>query len=167
MEYGLSFGTNLGDRVSLLKDARKRILALPGTALEACSRIYETEPVDVEEQYLEVAFLNAVIIVSTCTPPLDISRALHQIETDMGRVRTADKNAPRPIDIDIIYAGTLRMDTPELVLPHRRWAERRFVVQPLADVRPDLMIANITRTVQDILESLPPHPKASLTNDVW
>jgi len=74
----------------------------------------------------------------------------------MGRIRTEDRNAPRVIDIDILYAGSVKRTDGNLDLPHPRWAQRRFVVQPLADVRPFLRLPGETRTVSDILKTLPP-----------
>lgn len=72
----------------------------------------------------------------------------------MGRVRTGDRNAPRIIDIDILYAGDFIVHEPGLVLPHPRWAEREFVVQPLADVRPDLVLPGTGSKVREVLEAV-------------
>ena len=76
----------------------------------------------------------------------------------MGRVRGMDRNAPRPIDIDILYADDVMIDDDDLTLPHPRWSERRFVVQPLADVRPALCIPGQNRTVAEILAGMPATP---------
>lgn len=167
MEYGLSFGTNQGDALSHLIDAGHRVASIPGIICRAKSRIYETDPVDVQQQYRDVMFLNSAMIVEGQLTPEDLSGCLHDIEAEMGRVRTADRNAPRTIDIDIIYAGTLRIDTPRLTVPHHRWSERRFVVEPLCDVRPDLILPGSDRTVRDILKNLPPLPAARALDESW
>jgi len=155
MEIGFSLGTNLGDRLANLREAAARLAALPGTTILARSRIYETAPVGVKPQYRDMAYLNAVLIISTGLPVEEVSLRIHAIETDMGRVRTDDRFAPRPIDIDILYAGGDIRDDDDLTLPHPRWAERRFVVQPLADVRPGLIVPGCRQTVARILATLP------------
>lgn len=155
MEIGFSLGSNLGDRLANLREAADRIQAFPGTAILARSRVYETAPVGVKPQYRDLAYLNAVLIVATDLPVEEVSLRIHAIETDMGRVRTEDRFAPRPIDIDILYAGGDIRDDDSLTLPHPRWAERRFVVQPLADVRPNLVIPGYGQTVARILAALP------------
>jgi 2-amino-4-hydroxy-6-hydroxymethyldihydropteridine diphosphokinase len=155
MEIGFSLGTNLGDRLANLREAASRIAAFPGTTILARSRIYETAPVGVKPQYRDMAYLNAVLIIGTGLPVEEVSRRIHAIETDMGRVRTGDRFAPRPIDIDILSAGSDIRDDDDLTLPHPRWAERRFVVQPLADVRPDLTFPGDRLSVARILSSLP------------
>ena len=84
------------------------------------------------------------------------SDAIHKIEADMGRVRGEDRNAPRTIDIDILYAGNITRSDGILDLPHPKWAHRRFVLQPLADVRPFLHLPGESRVISDILKALPP-----------
>ncbi len=154
-EYGLSLGSNLGDRLHNLQEARERVGALPGASPVASSAVYETEPVGVRPEHREYAFLNAVLVVSFSAEPVVLVRELHAIEDAMGRRRTEDRNAPRTIDIDVIYVDSACISQAELVVPHERWFERRFVVQPLCDVRPDLVIPGQTGTVRDVLLSLP------------
>ena len=167
MEYGISLGSNLGDRLAHLRRARERVAALPGVRLRASSPVYETEPVDVADVHRDKAYLNAVLIVTAAGGPEALAAALHTIESALGRVRVADRNAPRPIDLDLVYAvGTTRA-TRDLTLPHPRWHERRFVVQPLADVRPDLVLPGQTATVAAILAALPPTPSATLFAGEW
>ncbi len=155
MEIGLGLGSNLDHRLAFLREAVTRVAALPETHVLAKAPVYETEPVDVKPEYATLEYLNTVIIVESTLALPAFSEAIHQIETDMGRVRCEDRNAPRPIDIDILYAGDLQQADGILDLPHPRWAERRFVVQPLADVRPFLHLPGQTRPMSDILKSLP------------
>lgn len=156
MEIGLGLGSNLDHRFEYLREATMRIDALPGIQLLAKAPIYETEPVDVKPEYKPLEYLNTVIIVESSMELMAFSDAIHKIESDMGRVRTEDRNAPRPIDIDVLYAGNITRSDGILDLPHPRWAHRRFVLQPLADVRPFLRLPGDPRTIADILKDLPP-----------
>lgn len=166
MEYGLSLGSNTGDRAVWLDQAARRIGGLPDVRVLALSSLYETEPVGVRPEYRDCAFLNAVLIVETAAAPPILAGHCHAIEAALGRVRVVDRYAPRAIDIDLIYAGATEIKTDDLILPHPRWAERRFVVQPLAEVRPELVLPGQHETVAAILTRLPPRPAAARWGDV-
>ncbi|OQA26836.1 MAG: 2-amino-4-hydroxy-6-hydroxymethyldihydropteridine pyrophosphokinase [Verrucomicrobia bacterium ADurb.Bin345] len=167
METGLSLGSNLGDRQANLVDARDRILGLPGTRLLAQSPLYETEPIGVKPEYQQLDFLNAVLILDTQAEVHKWFDWLRAIETEMGRLRSLDRYAPRGIDVDVIYFGSLRIESGGLFVPHRQWKKRRFVLQPLADVRPDLMLPGETRTVRQVLDALPPGEAVNLLTRDW
>ena len=156
METGLSLGSNLGDRLANLRAARQRLVALPGVRLLATAPVYETEPVGVKPEFRHLAFLNTVLILEDEGEPAAWRRRTAQIEDELGRVRSADKFAPRPLDIDLLFVGDYCLDEGGLVIPHPRWMLRRFVLQPLADVRPDLLLPGATRTVRQTLEHLSP-----------
>ena len=155
MEIGFSIGSNLDDRLANLRAARQRMVVLPGVRLLASAPIYETEPVDVQPDFLHLSFLNTVLILTGELPPVEWRRHIAQIEAELGRVRTADRFAPRTIDIDLLFAGDLCLDDGGLIIPHPRWAQRRFVLQPLADVRPNLILPGVTQTVSQLLATLP------------
>jgi len=167
MQCGLSLGSNLGERIEALSSARDSIIALQDITLVAQSRVYETEPVDVIEPHRDKPFLNAVIVVETTRTSSNVAGAMRTIEDSMGRKRTSDKNAPRLIDIDLLYAESQVIRTPKLEVPHPRWHERRFVVQPLADIRPDLILPGSARPVIEILLSLPATPEVVLFAETW
>jgi 2-amino-4-hydroxy-6-hydroxymethyldihydropteridine diphosphokinase len=167
MEIGLSLGSNLGDRLAMLAEARRQILAIHGLALTAQAPVYETEPVGVASAFGDLLYLNTVLIVESALELPVLSREWHAIEDRMGRRRTADRNSPRPIDIDIIYADGLRIASEVLMIPHPRWKERRFVVQPLADVRPGLSLPGEKRTVLEVLRSLPERERVALFTKQW
>ena len=167
MEIGLSLGSNLGDRLQNLIEAKKRVAAVPGVALAAISPVYETEPVDVAAEFSHLAFLNAILIVESAVALRTLARRLRAIEDEMGRVRGPDRNSPRPIDIDVIFADGIRLSAGGLTIPHPRWAQRRFVAQPLADVRPDLKLPGESRTVREVAESLPPDGKVTRYAERW
>jgi 2-amino-4-hydroxy-6-hydroxymethyldihydropteridine diphosphokinase len=153
-EVGLSLGSNLGDRETHLRAARAKIVALPDVRLVACSPLYETEPVGVRPEYQHLKYLNAVLIVAAPWPAPWWLERLHEIETALGRIRTEDRNAPRTVDVDLLYCGDEILDNDVATVPHPRWASRRFVVQPLADVRPNLRLPGQSQTVAEILASL-------------
>lgn len=168
MKYILSLGSNIPDRLGHLVNARQAIERRADCSVDASSKVYETEPVDVLPEHQDKPFLNAALLVSTTLTPVEFSKAVHQIEDNFGRERSAtDKNAPRPIDIDLVAAGDTVVDLPGLKLPHSRWHERRFVVQPVNDLCPDIKIPGQTRSVAEILKALPPRPIASPFAEQW
>jgi 2-amino-4-hydroxy-6-hydroxymethyldihydropteridine diphosphokinase len=167
MEIGISLGSNLGDRLAALQGARRQVANLPGVQVRAVSPVYETEPVGVPHRYHALSFLNAVMVVATALAPGSFAVRLQALEVQMGRRRGPQRNAPRPIDLDLIYAGSLRMHTPVLCIPHPRWAMRRFVAVPLADIRPDLVLPGRRRTVRQIAAGLPRKPTVVLFRKRW
>ena len=167
MEFALSLGTNLGDRLANLQKAVTELQKRLQPAYLLKSKVYETEPVGVRDEYRDLAYLNAVVVLDYAGTSRQLSAIIHAIEADMGRLRGPDRNAPRVIDIDILYAGHELADSDDLTLPHPRWAERRFVVRPLADLRPELVFPREHRSVTEILESLPLSPAVTLFRTDW
>jgi 2-amino-4-hydroxy-6-hydroxymethyldihydropteridine diphosphokinase len=159
LEIGISLGSNIGDRAATLIEAVRRLDAFPHWVRSAVSSIYETEPVEVPDPFRDQLYFNAVILGFLPEAELVVlSDECHRIEAEMGRVRGPERNAPRPLDLDLIYAGTRVWDTPGLRIPHPRWTERRFVVEPLAEVRPGLRLPGQDQTVAAILRDLPTRP---------
>ena len=168
MEIGFSLGSNLYNRKRLLMQAKNLLLSAPRTQFVVQSPIYETTPVDVKPEYQEMAYLNSVLVVESELPLDSWLSYIGKIESNLGRERNEeDRNAPRTIDIDIIYAGEQIIDSGGLEVPHPRWAERRFVVQPLNDVRPDLVLPEASKKVSEILRSLPPDDGLSVFDERW
>ena len=155
IEVGLSLGSNLGNRLEHLRAAVRAIMWADGLTVTALSPVYETEPVGVKPEHRDMPYLNAVVLLETHLPPDILSETIHGIEKDLGRVRTTDRFAPRTIDIDILYAGHMISHAKDLTLPHPRWAQRRFVLQPLADLRPNVQIPGSSLTVAEHLAALP------------
>jgi len=153
----LSLGSNIGDRTSWLKKATQSVRNLPGTVVLSKSSIYETEPVDVPDQFTNESFLNAVIIIETQLTASQLSDSIHKIENQLQRVRGIP-NQPRTIDIDIITFDDLISDTTQLILPHPRAHLRRFVLQPLAEIKPDLVLPGQTEDITALLRLLPDLP---------
>jgi len=135
----VSLGSNLEPRREYLQRAVEMLTKLPRTELVRESSVIETEPVDVPPEFAALKFLNQIAVFETELEPLDFSRRMHAVEDDLGRVRTV-RNGPRTIDLDLIDFGGVRMDTPELILPHPRAHLRDFVLIPLREVAPDLKL---------------------------
>jgi 2-amino-4-hydroxy-6-hydroxymethyldihydropteridine diphosphokinase len=154
MRAGVALGSNLGERLANLRNARKEIVALSGTLPPLrCSAIYETEPVDCEKGAAK--FFNAVIEFGYSGRPEELRRELAAIERVLGRPATHERNVSRPIDLDLLYFGDLVIETAELHLPHPRIVDREFVLRPLADIRPDLVLPKQTEAVRVLLLRLP------------
>lgn len=167
MEIGFSLGSNLFNRKRLLMQAKNLLLSAPRTRFVDQSPIYETTPVDVKPEYKELTYLNSIVIVESELPLDSWLSYVGKIETNLGRERSGDRNAPRPIDIDIIYAGNQIIDGGGLEVPHPRWAERRFVVQPLCDVRPEMVLPASHKPVREILRALPRDEGMRVFDDRW
>lgn len=159
----LSLGSNLGDRRAALERACAALAEEPGLRILERSPIYETEPVGVPPEDAGRLFLNQVLIVSTDRSAEALSDAAHAIEARWGRTRTGARGAARALDIDLIAFGAERRNAPELTLPHPRARERRFVLQPLADLRPGLVLPGESRSVAELLRGLPDTPRVRRT----
>ena len=167
-EVGFCLGSNLRDRLALLRAARDRLAATPGAALCAQSPVYETDPVGVKPEYAALKYLNAVVILSAELDARAWLRRAGEIEAELGRVRSEDRFAPRTIDIDLLYRGEDRFDDGGATVPHPRWMRRRFVVRPLADVRPELRMPGDPLRVRDRLAGLTDAPeKIWLFAEMW
>jgi 2-amino-4-hydroxy-6-hydroxymethyldihydropteridine diphosphokinase len=142
----LSLGSNVGNREEMLFDAL-RLLESPGLHVARVSPVYETEPQDFKNQPW---FLNLVTEVQTTFFPMQLMTRVRKIERGLGRKRTVDKG-PRSIDIDILLYGESVIDSKDLVVPHPRMTERRFVLQPLADLAPDLRHPVLRRSIRELL----------------
>lgn len=167
MEIGFSLGSNLYNRKRLLMQAKNLLMSAPCTNFVTQSPIYETTPVDVKPEYQDMAYLNSIVILESELPLDSWLSYIGKIEKNLGRERSEDRNAPRSIDVDIIYAGEQIIDSGGLEVPHPRWAERRFVVQPLCDVRPELVLPEASKTVSLILRALPPDAGLSVFSSTW
>jgi 2-amino-4-hydroxy-6-hydroxymethyldihydropteridine diphosphokinase len=132
----LALGSNLGDRDDILQGAADAIAALDGVRVTAASPVYETVPVGGPPQ---PDYLNAVLLVETSLPSVELLGYLHEIEAAFDRVRLV-RWGPRTLDIDIVTVAGERSDDPELTLPHPRAHERAFVLAPWHDVDPDAVL---------------------------
>jgi 2-amino-4-hydroxy-6-hydroxymethyldihydropteridine diphosphokinase len=140
----VALGANLGDAVATVQQALRDVAALPDTQLVKASSLYRSAPYEAQGP----DFINAVALVQTLLSPLALLHALQSLERESGRERPY-KNAPRTLDLDLIFYGDVALSTPELTLPHPRWHERAFVLQPLAEVWPERVSAELLAAVQN------------------
>ena len=153
MRTAVALGSNLGDRLANLRAARKAIVDLPGVGPPILSSaIYETDAVACEPGAGK--FLNAVIEFDYSGEPLELLKKLREIENTLGRPLDHPRYVSRKIDIDILFFGDRKIDSEELHLPHPRMHERRFVLQPLEDIRPDSILPGHTKTVRELLAQI-------------
>ena len=150
MRTAVALGSNIGDRLENLRAARKAICALPNVKPPILfSALYDTEPVGCEPGAEN--FLNATTEFDYEGDPGCLLKQLIQIEETLGRKRNHLKNASRTIDVDLLYCGDLRINHERLQLPHPRIHLRTFVLRPLADIRPDLILPGQKKTVRELL----------------
>lgn len=153
MRTAVALGSNLGNRLANLRAARKAIVDLPRVRPPILSSAtYETDPVGCEPGAGK--FLNAVLEFGCEGDPLELLKNLRQIEKTLGRAPDHPRNVSRKIDIDILYFGEISMDSDELQLPHPRMHLRKFVLQPLADIRPELILPGQSKSVRELLAHL-------------
>lgn len=150
----LSLGSNLGDRETNLRDAIAPLGKLGNVA--ATSSFYETEPVDFLDQPW---FLNCVVLLETELPPQTLLQRVLEVERGMGRERIQPKG-PRLIDIDILLYGDKVIREPGLTIPHPALHERRFVLEPLAQIAPGVVHPVLKRSVRELLLSVPDQGQA-------
>src|SRR5438128_2568238 len=153
MRTAVALGSNLGDRLGNLRAARKTILGLPNVKPPVVSSaVYETEPVDCEPDAEK--FLNAVVEFDYEDDPATLVEELIRIEGTLGRRRDHRKNVSRTIDIDMLYCGDRIIETEQLKVPHPRMHLRKFVLKPLADIQPNLVLPAHQKTIMELLEEL-------------
>jgi 2-amino-4-hydroxy-6-hydroxymethyldihydropteridine diphosphokinase len=150
---GIALGSNLGDRMGHLRAALDalRQIASPGEPV-LTAPVYQTEPHFCQPGSPD--FLNTVVEIGFNGSPLELLSRTRTFEKQLGRTRGAERNTPRTIDIDLLYLGDEILDDGELTLPHPRIGERRFVLQPLADIRPELVLPGQSRSVAEMLAGL-------------
>jgi 2-amino-4-hydroxy-6-hydroxymethyldihydropteridine diphosphokinase len=161
----LSLGSNIGDREAQLRAAQVRLSTI-GRVI-ATSSFYETEPVEFTQQPW---FLNCAVAVETDTTPEQLMSAILRIEEEMGR-RRVQKKGPRSIDIDILLFADAIMESNELTIPHPAMHQRRFVLEPLAEIAPQALHPVFKKTIRELLDRLPQGqavrriPHSSTAND--
>jgi 2-amino-4-hydroxy-6-hydroxymethyldihydropteridine diphosphokinase len=146
----VALGSNLGDSRQQLLDAIDALARLPDTSVVARSRLYRTPPWGLLEQ---PPFVNAAVSLQTELTPHALLDALLTIERAAGRVRDGERWGPRTLDLDLLHMDGLRLDDARLTLPHPRIAERAFVLLPLNDIAPTLLLPGLGR-VDELLAAV-------------
>jgi 2-amino-4-hydroxy-6-hydroxymethyldihydropteridine diphosphokinase len=161
-----ALGSNLGDRLGNLRAARQAILSLSNVKPPILSSpIYETEPIGCEQGAEK--FLNAVVEFDYEGDPTNLLEQFIRIEEALGRTRDHPKNVSRTIDIDLLYCGDRNIQSETLQLPHLRMHSRKFVLQPLGDIRPDLILSGQKKTVSELLAKLEESGEVVRIVDEW
>ncbi len=153
MKVGFGLGSNLGDRLQHLQQAKAYLLSLSKEAWHIASPLYETEPVGCPPN--SPKFLNAVLEIEFDGAPKTLLKKIAAYEVAHGRDRDLPKNAARSMDIDILYFGEKEILEKDLIVPHPRMAERRFVLLPLSTIRPEMIVKGTGKTVRMLLRELP------------
>ena len=148
MYVQLSLGSNLGDRVSALRMAVQALAAVDSVELRTHSHCYETEPIGIRDQ---PAFLNMAVEIETELEPLELLKAVKNIEQQLGRKKTTHWG-PREIDIDIILWGATVFHSDTLSLPHKEFRQRAFVLVPMAEIAPEAIDPVTGVTIEQLAE---------------
>lgn len=147
----LGLGSNLAEPLAQLREALAALAALPRSALVAVSSFYASDPLGPADQ---PRYVNAVAALDTALAPLELLDALQAIELQQGRVRKAERWGPRTLDLDILLFGERLLDEPRLRVPHYHLHARPFVLYPLAEIAPDLHLAD-GRSLNALLAACP------------
>ncbi|WNO60522.1 2-amino-4-hydroxy-6-hydroxymethyldihydropteridine diphosphokinase [Rheinheimera sp. MMS21-TC3] len=156
----IGLGANLAQPITQLQQALVAIKALPNTKLVAASSFYGSKPMGPQDQ---PDYVNAVVAVDTTLTPLDLLNRLQQIEQQQGRQRKADRWGPRTLDLDILLYGQDILNSERLTIPHYGLSQREFVLYPLAEIAPELILPNGT-VLQDLLTQVPKNGLCILCN---
>lgn len=146
----IGIGSNIGNRNAYYQRALQLIATLPQTRTLQQSSQYETEPLGDAKTW----YLNGVIKIETAFAPLSLLHHLQTIEQALGRVRPAAKWTSRTMDLDILFFDNQIIDAPELHIPHPELHNRRFVLEPLAEIAPDFMHPRLKTRIADLLAVL-------------
>ena len=147
----IGIGSNEGDRLEHVSRAIQRLSHTPGIQVSRMATIYDTEPLGPPQP----EYLNTVIELDTALSPQQLLDALKLLERQLGRVPSAKRWGPRVIDLDILLYDDRVLNEPALIIPHPRMHERRFVLEPLAQLAPTLVHPVLHKTVEELLVSLP------------
>ena len=162
---GIALGANLDDRLAHLRAARNLLLELStGPLIQA--PVYQTEPLLCPAGSPD--FYNTVVEISYEGSPFDLLEITQKIEKQLGRTEKVERNAPRVIDVDLLYFGDQIVDTEVLQLPHPRLAQRRFVLHPLSTIRPELILPGQMKKVEELFKKLDSdEPPLALVTENW
>lgn len=157
--FGIALGSNIGDcRVNLERGVSLLLARLPQAHVVKGASLYETDPIDCTPG--SQAFFNSVIELEAALTPQELHSHLVAVESLMGRPFERERNSPRPLDLDLLYAGDYQSDDPVLTVPHPRLHLRRFVLQPLAEIWPLLRLPGLSLSIEEALAALEDDPQS-------
>ncbi len=148
----IGFGSNLGNRTATFHEAVRSLAQLPKTCIRAKSRLYETEPVDITDDGPK--FLNAAIAIETELLPLELMEAMRVIELALGKSSFHRSDKSRVIDLDLLLYGNKHIQEEGFEIPHPRMHQRAFVLLPLAELDPTIVMPTLGCTVLDLIRTL-------------
>ena len=147
----ISIGSNIGDKQDNCQKGIDRLMASGKATLVKASRFYRTSPVDYLEQDW---FVNAAVKLETFLDPLELLEVLKAVQQQCGRTKSGIRFGPRVLDLDIIFYDRLVMNTPTLEIPHPRMHKRRFVLQPICDIDPNIVHPLLNISLKSLLNQL-------------
>ncbi len=147
----IGLGANLGDPETAIKEALQKIERHKAGQVISSSSLYRTEPVGVKDQPW---FVNAAAEIRTALAPADFRKALAKIETEMGRPEDRLKDGPRVIDLDVLLWDEHIIKEGDLEVPHPRLHQRKFVLEPLAEIAPCARHPRLEKTIKELLQAL-------------
>ena len=167
IRVGIALGSNIGNRLSHLRDARDMLRKLvEPDSLYLQAPIYQSQPVDCSDSSPD--FFNTVVEIEYIGEPYELLAQTQGIEFHMGRESVHEHNAPRIIDLDILYFGNEKMEDGILNIPHPRLTSRLFVLHPLSDIRPNLVLPGDDVTISEHLKHLETdEPELTLVQTTW
>jgi 2-amino-4-hydroxy-6-hydroxymethyldihydropteridine diphosphokinase len=157
----IGFGSNVGDRLDFCDRAVTLLSLLPHSQLLGVSMLYETEPVNDHARPGDGWFLNGVVQIETDITPKSLLDILREIERALGRDED-HRSGPRTIDLDILFYGHRLIEEPDLVIPHPRMHQRRFVLMPLSELDPLFIHPSLQRTISQLLAEAGKQPEVRL-----
>jgi len=146
----VGLGANLGERRATIERALERLRDAFGVEVDAVSTLRETDPLGIQDQ---PQFLNGAVALETTLAPCELLALLLEIERGLGRTRQGPRFGPRTIDLDLLLYGEAQIEAPGLTVPHPRLHERRFALEPLAELAPGLIVPGRGR-VEELLRGL-------------
>lgn len=157
----IGFGSNVGDRIDFCDRAVTLLSLLPHSKVTGVSLLYESEPVHDHAQPGDGWFLNGVVQLETDVRPASLLVVLQEIERSLGR-EEENRSGPRTMDLDILFYGQQIINEPDLVVPHPRMHQRRFVLMPLSELDPQFVHPSLHRTISQLLAETGRQPEVRL-----
>lgn len=160
----VAVGSNLDNPISQVKSAIRALHEIPKSHIIRISSLYQSEPLPSEEPN-QSDFINAIVLLETCLHAHDLLTELERIEAEHGRTRTTRRWGPRTLDLDLILFDNLSINTPRLIVPHPEFQKRSFVLVPLYEVTPDMILPSGIK-LTDLIDQLPKSELSKISEPV-